>query len=127
MLNYRKIVHWHRTQSELGVGAEEEEEEEATSSDAARLETQLQKQYIDTKLAAGLVRIWQDVQTKVRVLVQQASSLSQLTIDQFICFLDNIHTLIEVGREFSGSRSETLHESIQKLCLSYFQADYHED
>ena len=69
------------------------------------------------------MRIWQDVQTKVRVLVQ-ASNLSEFSIDLFICFLDNIHRLILVGREFSGSHSETLQESLQKQCLSYFQA-YH--
>ena len=114
MLNYRKIVHWHRTH---------QEEEEAAPGRAAtetEIEAQLQRQYIEKKLEAGLGRIWQDVQTKVRVLVQ-ASHLAELSIDQFIVFLDNIHTLIEVGREFSGSPSETLQASLQKLCLSYFQ------
>jgi len=115
MLNYRKILDWHRTN--------DCSESCSSDSDAQKLESHLQKQYIEKKLESGLVRIWQDVQTKVRVLVQ-ASNLSEFSIDSFICFLDIIHRLIRVGKEFSGSDSETLQESLQKQCLSYFQA-YH--
>lgn len=115
MLNYRRILDWHRSHAVCsGSGSD---------SAAEELEIHLQNQYIEKKLESGQVRIWQDVQTKVRILVQ-ASNLSEFSIDLFICFLDNIHKLIQVGREFSGSDSETLQESLQKQCLSYFQS-YH--
>ena len=116
MLNYKKVLEWHKSNAnpiECSSGQSEPEQ----------LEIQLQIQYINKKLESGLIRIWQDVQTKVRVLVQ-ASNLSEFSIDLFICFLDVINRLILVGKEFSGSDSETLQESLQKQCLSYFQA-YH--
>ena len=53
------------------------------SSDADRL-------YIERKLANGKMRIWQDVQTKVRVFVL-ANDLSGLGIDTFLEFMDVIH------------------------------------
>ena len=115
MLNYRKILDWHQN-NEMFPDSD-------SGSDAERLETHLQKQYVEKKLDAGLSRIWQDVQTKVRVLVL-ASNLSEFSIDNFIRFLDIIHRLIQVGKEFSGADSETLHESLQKQCLSYFKT-YH--
>ena len=115
MLNYRKILDWHQN-NEMFPDLE-------SGSEAELLETHLQKQYVEKKLDAGLTRIWQDVQTKVRVLVL-ASNLSELSIDNFIRFLDIIHRLIQVGKEFSGADSETLHESLQKQCLSYFKT-YH--
>jgi hypothetical protein len=85
-----------------------------------KLESLLQRQYVEKKLESGLGRIWQDVQTKVRVLVL-SSNLAELDIDLFIQFLDIIHTLILVGKEFSGVTSETLEESLEKQCLAYFQ------
>jgi hypothetical protein len=64
----------------------------------------------------------------VRVLVL-AANLSELSIDLFIQFLDIIHRLIQVGREFIGgagvaTAGDTLQESLQKQCLAYFNA-YH--
>ena len=55
----------------------------AESSDADR-------HYIERKLANGKMRIWQDVQTKVRVFVL-ANDLSGLGIDTFLEFMDVIH------------------------------------
>ena len=123
MLNYRKILAWHRSAAAADTSTTSQSPDSSGSSDAHQLEVHLQKQYIDKKLDSGLVRIWQDVQTKIRVLVQ-ASNLADFSIDNFIRFLDTIHKLIQVGKEFSGSNAETLQESLKKQCLSYFQA-YH--
>ena len=76
MNSYRQIVAWH----DVDNG---EEEVDCDSSDADRL-------YIERKLANGKMRIWQDVQTKVRVFVL-ANDLSGLGIDTFLEFMDVIH------------------------------------
>ena len=67
---------WHDVDSNCG-----EEEEEGGDAD---------RQYIERKLANGKMRIWQDVQTKVRVFVL-ANDLSGLGIDTFLEFMDVIH------------------------------------
>ena len=53
-------------------------------------ETKLMRQDIQKKLEIGSTRIWQDVQTKVGLLVV-GSDVSELTIDQFLKLLDVIH------------------------------------
>ena len=53
-------------------------------------ENELMRQDIQKKLEAGSIRIWQDVQTKVGLLVV-GSDVSELTIDQFLKLLDVIH------------------------------------
>jgi len=107
-----------------GVDSEERLKKlESRRSEVEEFELQLQKQYISKKLDSGLGRIWQEVQTKVRILVQ-SSNLAQFSIEQFIRFLDTIHILLQVGKEFCGHDSETLQVSLQQQCLSYFQ-NYH--
>ena len=61
----------------------EEESEESK-------ESKLMRQDIQKKLETGSTRIWQDVQTKVGLLVV-GSDVSDLTIDQFLKLLDVIH------------------------------------
>ena len=53
-------------------------------------ENELMRQDIQKKLETGSTRIWQDVQTKVGLLVV-GSDVSELTIDQFLKLLDVIH------------------------------------
>ena len=53
-------------------------------------ERELMRQDIQRKLETGSTRIWQDVQTKVGLLVV-GSDVSELTIDQFLKLLDVIH------------------------------------
>ena len=53
-------------------------------------ENELMRQDIQKKLETGSIRIWQDVQTKVGLLVV-GSDVSELTIDQFLKLLDVIH------------------------------------
>ena len=73
MNSYRQIVAWHEVGGEGGAVAETAD-----------------RQYIERKLANGKMRIWQDVQTKVRVFVL-ANDLSGLGIDTFLEFMDVIH------------------------------------
>ena len=56
-------------------------------------ETTLMRQHIEKKLENGSSRIWQDVQTKVRLLVI-GSDVSELTIDQFLKLMDVIHRYV---------------------------------
>jgi hypothetical protein len=109
---------WHSTHWSSVLSPPASPTQQVTEVD--KLESLLQRQYVEKKLESGLGRIWQDVQTKVRVLVL-SSNLAELDIDLFIRFLDIIHTLILVGKEFSGVTSETLEESLEKQCLAYFQ------
>ena len=81
--------------------------------------------YVMKKLANGFPRIWQDVQTKVKVLVNN-SSVNGLSIDTFIRIIDTIHLLIEIGRKFCGSESDSLQASLKEQCLAYFRS-YHQE
>ncbi len=121
MNSYRQIVLWHEADKERRMSVEEEGEEKQQS--LAEVESNLDRQYVERKLSSGKMRIWQDVQTKVRVFVL-ANDLSGLGIDTFLEFMDVIHRLIEVGHDFCGSPSDTLEESLKKQCWSYFH-NYH--
>ena len=109
MLSYHGVLAWHCARSDTDP-------------------------YILAKLEAGLDRIWQDVQCKVKQLVL-GSDLSQFSIESFLQFLDLLHRLITVGQEFisSGggrrlgrpdSSSALLQDSLVQQCLAYFSA-YH--
>jgi len=115
MLSYHSLIMWHRKQWE--------NQEESISI-----------QYTKNKLEAGLGRIWQDVQTKVKQFVL-GSDLSQFSIESFLHFLDLIHRLITVGQELTAcggllsqetnmSNSALLQDSLVQQCLNYFAA-YH--
>ena len=67
-------------------GVQETKEEGSNDGD----ERELMRQDIQRKLETGSTRIWQDVQTKVGLLVV-GSDVSELTIDQFLKLLDVIH------------------------------------
>jgi len=112
MLSYHNLVQWHR------VRWEEEEDTE----------------YTRNKLEAGLGRIWQDVQSKVKQFVL-GSDLSQFSIESFLHFLDLLHRLIMVGQELTSSNtlggheqsttsSALLQDSLVQQCLNYFSS-YH--
>ena len=66
-----KIVYWHEVESR-------------DSSADADLDKHLERQYVQRKLAAGLSRIWQDVQTKVRLLVVAKEVGTRMKINDFL-------------------------------------------
>ena len=105
MDSYKKVVDFHRcsydkhnkdiniTQNESA--SQEEQVSSVKHNDKVGEEDDdaaLMRQYIERKLANGSSRIWQDVQTKVRLLVI-SSDVSDLTIDQFLKVMDVIHRL----------------------------------
>jgi len=115
MLSYHNLMKWHRKKWEVE-------------------EDSLIIQYTRNKLEAGLGRIWQDVQSKVKQFVL-GSDLSQFSIESFLHFLDLLHRLIMVGQEFTSnfnvgsheqipSSSALLQDSLVQQCLSYFSS-YH--
>jgi hypothetical protein len=60
------------------------DEESRDSSPDTDLDRHLERQYVQRKLAAGLSRIWQDVQTKVRLLVVAKEVGTQMKINEFL-------------------------------------------
>ena len=48
------------------------------------LDKHLERQYVQRKLTAGLSRIWQDVQTKVRLLVVAKEVGTRMNINDFL-------------------------------------------
>lgn len=118
MLSYKKILDWHQTEVWSKPLSSD-----LSPQDPLHVEAELQRQYVQKKLESGLMRIWQDVQTKVKVYIL-GSDLSQFSIDSFLQVLDVIHRLMEVGQEFCGGNSEGLKESLRQHSLAYFQS-YH--
>lgn len=80
--------------------------------------------YVRQKLEHGLVRVWQDIQQKVKVFVMSSSDISSFNFNEFIRVLDIVKRLIDIGEEFCGSKSEDLQESVRKQTINYFR-NYH--
>lgn len=101
MDSYQRIVEFHKRQGSLEdkVGTKAEGDEECTDmtgdiSGPGGLEVEeamaRERSYIEKKLGSGLVRIWQDVQTKVKILVTSCD-VSGLSIDQFLKMIGVVH------------------------------------
>ena len=90
MVEYHRkdIDNHHKSDNERVVGSSDSKVITADSSKDD--ERELMRQDIQRKLETGSTRIWQDVQTKVGLLVV-GSDVSELTIDQFLKLLDVIH------------------------------------
>ncbi|XP_076034971.1 vacuolar protein sorting 50 isoform X2 [Oratosquilla oratoria] len=115
--SYKSIMTWHeaeerRTSTE---NSDEEQGENKLGKDDA-----VSRKYVKQKLEHGLIRIWQDVQAKVRTYIL-ASDLSYFKLDDFLRVLDVVSKLIEVGESFCGSKSESLHGSIKQQSINYFR------
>ena len=54
------------------------------------MEASFNRRYVNQKLEYGRVRVWQDIQQKVRAYVL-ASDLSGLKLDEFIYVLDIVN------------------------------------
>lgn len=115
MHSYYKIMEWHEKH--------DVEEQENESGAGVSLEGPFNRRYVRQKLEHGLVRIWQDVQHKVKTYLL-ASDLSGFKFNEFIHVLDLVNRLIRIGEEFCGSKSEELQESIRRQSINYFR-NYH--
>lgn len=114
MCSYWCIVEWH----EENVNASKNEE-----INNSHLEAEFSHNYIKQKLECGLLRIWQDVQQKVKAYISSCD-LSSFKYDEFIKILDIVRRLMDIGEEFCESKSEDLQESLRKQSLNYFR-NYH--
>ena len=80
--------------------------------------------YVKQKLEHGTVRIWQDVQQKVKIFLL-ASDLSSYKFDEFMQVLRIGNMLISVGSQFClGTNSEGLKDGLKKQSANYFKR-YH--
>ncbi|XP_076349286.1 vacuolar protein sorting 50 isoform X2 [Tachypleus tridentatus] len=111
MHSYWCIVEWH------------EDHDSQPSQVNSSTEVNLTHHYVRQKLEHGLLRIWQDVQQKVKTYIL-ASDLSSFKFDEFIHILDLVRRLIDIGEEFCNSKSEDLQESLRKQSVNYFR-NYH--
>ncbi|WAR02379.1 VPS50-like protein [Mya arenaria] len=79
-------------------------------NEAARSGEEMTAMYIKQKLEHGRVRIWQDVQQKVRTYIL-AVSLSEYKLEE----------MIDIGEYFCESKSEGLQDSLKQQSLNYFK------
>lgn len=109
MRSYHKTMRWH-----------EEHEEESEETEDGKAQADFTKHYIKQKLEHGLSRIWQDVQSKVKIYVL-GTDLSGFKLEEFIRVLDLVNRMIEIGEEFCKSKSEGLQDSLKQQSLNYFK------
>ncbi|GIY34880.1 hypothetical protein CDAR_389061 [Caerostris darwini] len=112
MHSYWCILEWHDI-----FNSDKKQVDESVNSE------EFNRTYIHQKLEHGLLRIWQDVQQKVKSFLL-ASDMAPFKFDEFIRILALVQRLIDVGEDFCGSRSEDLQESIRKQSVNYFR-NYH--
>ncbi|GFT12422.1 hypothetical protein NPIL_469741 [Nephila pilipes] len=111
MYSYWCILEWH------DIFNEKKQVDDSVNMD------DFNQNYIHQKLEHGLLRVWQDVQQKVKGYLL-ASDISPFKFDEFIQILAHIQKLIDIGEDFCGSRSEDLQESVRKQSVNYFR-NYH--
>ncbi|XP_048779720.2 syndetin-like isoform X2 [Ostrea edulis] len=109
MKSYHKTMCWH-----------EEHEEDSEETEDGKAQADFNKHYIKQKLEHGLSRIWQDVQSKVKMFVL-GTDLSGFKLEEFIRVLDLVNRMIEIGEEFCRSKSEGLQDSLKQQSLNYFK------
>ncbi|GBM77752.1 Syndetin [Araneus ventricosus] len=112
MRSYWCILEWHDI-----FNVNRKQVDDSVNSD------EFNRNYIHQKLEHGLLRVWQDVQQKVKSYVL-SSDMSHFKFDEFIHILALIQRLIDIGEDFCGSRSEDLQESVRKQSVNYFR-NYH--
>ncbi|XP_014777198.1 syndetin [Octopus bimaculoides] len=83
-------------------------------------ELSFNQRYVQQKLQHGMLRIWQDVQQKVKTFIL-GTDLSFFKFEEFILVLDLVNRLIEIGEEFCGSKSESLQDVLRQQSLNYFR------
>ncbi|GFS12991.1 coiled-coil domain containing 132 [Elysia marginata] len=116
--SYYKTMKWHETNDKDAARQSPEPDD-----GAAEVEASFNRRYVNQKLEYGRVRVWQDIQQKVRAYVL-ASDLSGLKLDEFILVLDIVNRMIEIGDEFCGSKSEALQDSMKQQSLNYFKTHH---
>ncbi|XP_052286176.1 syndetin-like isoform X2 [Dreissena polymorpha] len=109
MKSYHCTTRWHETHLDT-----------ANTDQASDNPDSMSVAYIKQKLEHGLVRIWQDVQQKVRTYIL-GINLSAFKLEEFIHFLDIVNRMIDIGEYFCDSKSEGLQDSLKQQSLNYFK------
>ncbi|GFO41646.1 coiled-coil domain containing 132 [Plakobranchus ocellatus] len=118
MKSYYKTMKWHEANDKDSTRQSPESDD-----GAAGVEASFNRRYVNQKLEYGRLRVWQDIQQKVRAYVL-ASDLSGFKLDEFIYVLDIVNRLIEIGDEFCGSKSEALQDSMKQQSLNFFKTHH---
>ena len=123
MANYFRILSFHKEEAIDYTVSETTTESDPNSDVNNEIDSTFNKTFVIQKLEHGLVRIWQDVQQKVRTLVQN-HDFSVYNFDDFIKILGIAEKMIEIGDEFCDNKSEDLQDLLHKQTCNYFQS-YH--
>ncbi|PAA60945.1 hypothetical protein BOX15_Mlig019331g2 [Macrostomum lignano] len=118
--NFYQVLQYHHANnaSSASTGPDQQQQQQLSSSAAA---------YLTQKLAQAPGKLWQDVQSKIRIYLQSAGGASlhrELRFEHAIRMLHLVNRLVSVGQEFCGAASPALQESIRKQILAFFRA-YH--
>ncbi|XP_077290432.1 vacuolar protein sorting 50 [Arctopsyche grandis] len=117
MLSYHHVVNWNTKQNESSL--ENFEYFQETSD----FEINVNREYVREKLKNGLLKIWHDVQFKVKTFLTE-SDLSQYPFEKFVRVLGILKRLISVGEEFCGDTSDGLQNFIKNRTIAYLK-NYH--
>ncbi|GAB1605109.1 syndetin-like isoform X2 [Argonauta hians] len=108
-----KTMLWHRQHHTADTTDTE-------SAPSISEEVSFNQRYVQQKLQHGMLRMWQDVQQKVKTFIL-GTDLSFFKFEEFILVLDLVNRLIEIGEEFCGSQSESLQDVLRQQSLNYFR------
>ncbi|CAF0818466.1 unnamed protein product, partial [Didymodactylos carnosus] len=79
--------------------------------------------YIMQKLENGSVRLWNEIQQKIKIFLIEAD-ITNFKFEQFIHILKVINRLMEIGEQFCRSDSTILTDALRRQSVNYFRS-YH--
>ena len=126
MRNYKAIIEWHKV-TDPAINEQHSSPISASVDDTVSVskdsDTVTDNLYIEQKLQHGLQRMWQDIQSRVRIFIL-ASDTSHFKFDEFLKILDITNRIIEIGSNFCGSKSEMLQDAIKIQTTKFFQREH---
>ncbi|XP_065583263.1 syndetin-like isoform X2 [Artemia franciscana] len=125
MFNFNRVINWHLSNNILGnIALNDHQSDDIPTPDDRKTSKSIDDtSYTEQKLNYGKSRVWQDIQTKLKDFLLSVD-VSAFRIEELLSILDIIRRLIEVGKEFSGSQSESLQDCLRQQTISYFK-NYH--
>lgn len=105
MVNYRRLLNLHK----LDLNNED-----------SQTELDCNLTLIKQKLKYGLSKIWQEIESKLVILIRN-HNLSIYSFDDFISMINIVRKIISIGCEFSSAeKSEQLEDTLKKATSEYF-------
>lgn len=135
LVNYKRILHYHQTEDGKSIEKNDNENKKDSvtgisiadttleDNESEEVEASFNKRFVKQKLEHGLVRIWQEIQLKLRTLIQ-SYDMSHYTLEKLIIILKISRRMIEIGQEFCGDDSVELEETLHNRAVHYFR-HYH--